>query len=96
MKITLEFSNAERFMKEEEEEIMMQETTMHEDKQEICNKLCGLLISTFVGQGIRAIGYDPDREEVKTLHHGGDIQRFNVEGDSGIPMINDVLKHIVF
>lgn len=45
---------------------MMQETTMHEDKQEICNKL------------------------------GGHIQRINVEGDSGIAMINDVLKHIVF
>lgn len=75
---------------------MMQETTMYEDKQEICNKLCGLLNSTFAGQSIRAIGYDPDREEVKILRLGGHIQRINVEGDSGIAMIYDVLKHIVF
>lgn len=75
---------------------MMTMGRMYEDKQEICNKLCGLLNSTFAGQSIRAIGYDPDREEVKILRLGGHIQRINVEGDSGIAMINDVLKHIIF
>lgn len=75
---------------------MMNKGGSYGNKQEICNKLCGLLNSTFVGQGIRAIGYDPDREEVKILHLGGHIQRINIAGDSGIAMINDVLTHIFF
>ncbi len=72
---------------------MMQETTMHEDKQEICNNMRVLLLSTIAGQSVRAIGYDADREEVKILYLGGRLQRINVAGDSGIELIKDVLKY---
>lgn len=70
-----------------------------EDKQAICDALLTTLQLTRRYENIQSIGYDAATETVTVTYKGISRRRnshrsINVECDSGIAMIKDILKNI--
>ncbi len=67
---------------------------MKEDKQEICDLLCKALQATRYYKGeLNELRYDADEERVFAVFNNYE-QGINVELDSGIAMIRDVVYNI--
>lgn len=64
-----------------------------EDKVSICNALCSVLQKTRCCSDLIGIDYDEEKEEVILKFVSG-IRKVNVEADSGIAMIRDVVKNV--
>ncbi len=64
-----------------------------EDKKQIVEGLKHLLRETRAGSGIVDMVLDDDETMVTVLYEGGS-KRINVDGDSGIALIKDVIKRI--
>lgn len=69
------------------------EGTFLEDKQEILDKLTIALQATRDQRDLKALIYDPIKETVRIFWKGG-TGTVNVKMDSGIAMINDVLRYM--
>jgi len=69
---------------------------MNENKQEICKRLCDLLTATRAGEDVIAVIYTSDgRDEWVTVHWRDKYQqKICVTADSGIALIQDVLRRI--
>lgn len=63
-----------------------------EDKQAICNALARALQKTRYCAGLSYLSYDEARESVTARFLDGSRIRVNVEADSGIAMIKDILR----
>lgn len=63
-----------------------------EDKQAICRLLLAVLQKTRAYHDLVDLKYEP--HTVMAEFAGGGIHQINVEADSGIAMINDILAHI--
>ena len=62
-----------------------------EDKQKICDLLCKTLQATRNQDGLIDIHYDRSRETATLYYKNGQIV-VNVACDSGIAMIQDIIK----
>lgn len=65
-----------------------------EDKQAICNALLAALQLTRRYEDIQHIAYDAATETVTVTYNEISHRYINVECDSGIAMIQDILKNI--
>lgn len=65
-----------------------------ENKQAICNALLTTLQLTRRYEDIQSIDYDAGTETVTVTYNEISHRNINVECDSGIAMINDILKNI--
>ncbi len=65
-----------------------------EDKQAICQLLLAALQKTRAYHDLTDLLYDSHSEKVLAKFAGGGFRQINVEADSGIAMINDILAHI--
>lgn len=69
-------------------------TNGHEDKIQICKKLCEALQLTRCCSDLKSIDYEADSETV-VLHFGDHgVVRVNAALDSGVAIIRDIMKHI--
>ena len=66
---------------------------MSENKSEIVQKLKELLQITRAGSGVKDLILD-ERERYVTIVYEGGNKRVNLDGDSGISLIRDVVKHV--
>lgn len=66
----------------------------HEDKQMILSRLEKLLQCTRAGSGIKHLLLDEQEEYVTIMSEGG-TKRVPVMGDSGIALIQDVIKYLL-
>ena len=67
---------------------------MYEDKQLICDLLLQALQRTSALYDLLALEYDPSSETVTATFPAG-RKIVNVNMDSGVAMIRDIMKHIV-
>ena len=69
---------------------------MHEDKQDILNKLLEALVLTRAGWSLTDLEYKRESglETVTAVYANGTKKRINVSCDSGIALIRDVCRHI--
>ena len=65
-----------------------------ENKQAICDSLLTTLQLTRRYEDIQSIDYDASTETVTVTYNEISHRYINVECDSGIAMINDILKNI--
>lgn len=65
-----------------------------EDKQAICDALLTTLQLTRRYEDIQSIDYDTNTETVTVTYNEVSHRYINVECDSGIAMIQDILKNI--
>lgn len=65
-----------------------------EDKQAICDALLTTLQLTRRYEDIQSIAYDAATETVTVTYNEISHRHINVECDSGIAMIQDILKNI--
>lgn len=65
-----------------------------ENKQAICDALLTTLQLTRRYEDIQSIDYDANTETVTVTYNEVSRRYINVECDSGIAMINDILKNI--
>lgn len=65
-----------------------------ENKQAICDALLTTLQLTRRYEDIQSIDYDASTETVTVTYNEYSHRYINVECDSGIAMINDILKNI--
>lgn len=63
-----------------------------EDKQSICALFLAALQKTRALHGLRELRYDP--REVTAVFASGNKRLINVEADSGIAMIRDIVAHL--
>ena len=72
-------------------------TDIKKQKKEICRKLEDLLRSTRAHSDLKRLEYiyhkDTKEEEVLVTYATGFKRKINVSGDSGMALINDVIKH---
>lgn len=66
-----------------------------ENKQEICTKLCKALQATRAALNLEGLYYQAETELVIAVFVNGKKKAINVEADSGIAMIQDVVNHLV-
>lgn len=64
-----------------------------EDKATICSQFCGVLKLTRRFSGLEAVAYDPNAETV-TVYFPDHTVVIDVDADSGIAMITDILKKL--
>lgn len=69
---------------------------MHEDKQDILNKLLEALVLTRAGWNLMDLEYKRESglETVTAVFANGTKKRINVSCDSGIALIRDVCRQI--
>ena len=69
---------------------------MHEDKQDILNKLLEALVLTRAGWSLTDLEYKRESglETVTAVFANGTKKRINVSCDSGIALIRDVCRQI--
>ena len=65
-----------------------------EDKQLICNALCKALMLTRAGCDIKCIKYNAEKEIAAVHYVNGARININVAMDSGIALIEDILKGV--
>ena len=67
---------------------------MTENKQAICDSLCRTLQMTRADADIDEIIYDARDEAVLIMYSTGLVVKVNVACDSGIAMIQDIMKNV--
>ncbi len=65
-----------------------------EDKETICKLLLKTLQQTRSGEDLILLEYDPEKETVTGRFRSGGIRNCNVEADSGLSMIRDIIKQL--
>lgn len=65
-----------------------------EDKGTICRLLLKTLQETRSGEGLILLEYNPDKETVTGRFRSGGVRYCNVEADSGLSMIRDIIKQL--
>lgn len=65
---------------------------MEENKEDIVQRLSVLLKATRAGAGIHKMRLSEDGREVKAIFRSGSERVINVECDSGIAIIQDVVR----
>lgn len=65
-----------------------------ENKEEIVLRLKLLLMATRAGSDITDLALDGDRKKVSIVFKTGYRREVNIEGDSGIAIIRDVMKFL--
>lgn len=69
-------------------------TNGHEDKIQICKKLCETLQLTRCCSDLKSIDYEADSETAVIHFDDYGVVRVNAACDSGVAMIRDIMKHI--
>ncbi len=67
-----------------------------ENKQKICELLLPTLQATRAADGLVSLEYKPVREVVVATFLGGGTKERSVWGDSGVMMIQDILKMFLY
>lgn len=65
-----------------------------ENKETICRLLLKTLQQTRSGEDLILLEYDPEKETVTGRFRSGGIRNCNVEADSGLSMIRDIIKQL--